>query len=154
MTVFKAGRRLLEGLLQLVYPAACGACEGALEPGRGPFCAPCLAALTSDPYPACPRCASTVGPHALVDGGCSRCRTVRFHFQQAVRLGQYEGLLRELILRLKQPAGEALARGLADVWSRHCVSVVQRWNVDFVIPVPLHWRRQQVWKALRPGVGK
>src|SRR5690242_10052802 len=91
-----AGRTLLQGLGQLLYPNACRVCGAALPPDAGAFCPACKVALLTDPFPACPRCARTVGPFANLDGGCTRCRDDRFAFDRAVRLGAYDGLLKEV----------------------------------------------------------
>src|SRR5262245_12438003 len=105
----RLGRHLGEGVLALLYPGMCAACGCPLPPGRERFCPSCRATLTSDCQPACPRCASTVGPFIVLEDGCPSCRHAKFHFERAIRLGPYEGLLRELILRLKHGGGELLA---------------------------------------------
>jgi ComF family protein len=135
-------REFVEGALALVYPGSCASCAAALPPGRERFCAACRASLTSDTRPACPRCASTVGPFALLDNGCIHCRDSRFHFECAIRLGPYEGLLRELVLRLKHENGELLAELLSDLWAEHAEARLRAFGADAVVPVPLHWRRR------------
>jgi ComF family protein len=140
------GRELVQGLLQLVYPGICGACGRSLNPSETGFCDACRALLTAEPYSTCPRCAATVGPFALVEGGCSRCRESRFQFEKVLRLGPYEGLLRELILQLKHLTGEALAEILGDLWAEQAESRLRELGADMVIPVPLHW-----WRRLARG---
>jgi ComF family protein len=120
----------------------CVACGAALPPGRDRFCGPCRAALTSDTQTTCPRCASTVGAFAAVEDGCIHCRNSTFHFDRTIRLGPYEGLLRELILRLKHEGGELLAELLADLWAEHAESRLRELQAEVVVPVPLHWRRR------------
>lgn len=46
----------------------------------------------------CPRCASSVGPFEADADGCAACRGKRLAWARAVRLGPYEGVLREAIL--------------------------------------------------------
>src|SRR5438874_13685940 len=101
-----AGRTLAQGLLQLLYPGACWTCGRPLPPEQAHFCASCRAALTADPYPTCPRCAATVGPFVHLEGGCTHCRSSSFAFERVLRLGPYDGLLRDAILRMKHAAGE------------------------------------------------
>jgi ComF family protein len=141
-----AGRQLAQGALQLIFPAICGACGRSLDPGEAHFCAKCRAILATDPFPACPRCTATIGPHAATEDGCTQCRDERFHFERAIRLGPYEGLLRELILRLKHSTGETLAEFLGDLWAEVAQSKMQQVGADVVIPVPLHW-----WRRFRRG---
>src|SRR5947208_893845 len=142
----RAGRQLAQGVVQLIFPAVCGACGRSLDAEEGAFCSECRASLTTDPLPSCPRCAASVGPHAAVEDGCTQCRDWRFHFDKTIRLGPYEGLLRELVLRLKHSTGETLAELLGELWAevaQHRLSAV---GADVVIPVPLHW-----WRRFRRG---
>jgi predicted amidophosphoribosyltransferase len=135
------GRELVEGFLQLLYPRICAACGRSLVGNQKHFCDDCRVALTTDPFASCPRCAGTVGPFAQVEGGCSRCRDLRYHFDQALRLGPYDGLLREMILRLKHGSGEELADLLGALWAEHAESRLHELGANIIIPVPLHWWR-------------
>jgi len=136
------GRELSQGLLALVYPGVCWACGGSLPPDTRHFCGTCRARLTSDPHPTCPRCSSSVGPHANLDGGCLACRNDKFHFDGVRRLGPYEGLLRELILRMKQASGEQLAEALGGLWAESAGPKLREFGAEVIVPVPLHWRRR------------
>jgi ComF family protein len=142
----QAGRQLANGLLQLVFPTVCGACGRSLNPDEAGFCPPCRTMLANDPASTCPRCAASIGPHAVVEGGCTQCRGEHFHFQKVIRLGPYDGLLRELILRLKHSAGETLAELLGELWAEIAASRMREISADVVIPVPLHW-----WRRFRRG---
>jgi ComF family protein len=133
---------LAQGLLHLLYPGVCGACGRSLAPDQRHFCSSCRAALTADQHPTCPRCAATVGPFAHIAEGCPACRDSRYHFDRAVRLGPYQGLLRDLILRLKHAAGEALAETLGDTWAEHGGPRLRELGAQVVVPVPLHWWRR------------
>jgi ComF family protein len=133
---------LTRGLLHLLYPGVCHACSQPLPPDQAGFCPSCRAVLTTDPYPACPRCAGTVGPFVTMDGGCTACRNVSFAFESVQRLGTYDGLLRELILRMKHAAGEGLAETLGLLWAEHAGHCLRSAGATVVVPVPLHWRRR------------
>src|SRR5262249_41701169 len=107
--VLNVGRLLGRGLVQLVYPNVCWICAAALHERAGGFCDSCRRTLVHEPFAKCPRCAGTVGPYVDVADGCVNCRGENFAFDAVVRLGPYEGLLRETILRLKNLHGEGLA---------------------------------------------
>jgi ComF family protein len=96
--------------------------------------------------PTCPRCAATVGPYANLSDGCLRCRSQRFHFAGATRLGRYDGLLREVILRMKHYEGEGLAENLAHLWADHAGARLRACGTSLIVPVPLHW-----WRRLARG---
>jgi ComF family protein len=136
------GRELTHGLLQLLYPQACGVCGRLLAPARSPFCDRCRTALTADPHRTCPRCAATVGPYVDVTNGCVHCRDTPFHFERVLRVGPYEGLLQQVVLRLKHRSGEGLAELLGELWAEHAEASLRAAGASAVVPVPLHWRRR------------
>jgi ComF family protein len=139
-------RRLGQGLLHLVYPAMCHVCGASLAPPAPPFCAACRAALTHDPAETCPRCAATVGPHTASPDGCVLCRKETFAFETVLRLGPYEGLLKETVLRLKHSAGEVLAELLGELFADAVRQRLLAAGAGVVVPVPLHW-----WRRFRRG---
>src|SRR5262245_49030019 len=134
------GQELARGMLQLLYPGTCHLCSASLSPDQAHFCHACRTILTTDTDSTCPRCAATVGPHAYLEDGCFHCRGVSFHFERVLRLGRYDGLLRQAILRLKQASGEGLAEVLGALWAEHAESRLRAVQADVVVPVPLHWR--------------
>jgi ComF family protein len=141
-TLKLVGRDLAHGLLQLLYPAACAVCGCPLGPEGGSFCDGCRTALTTDPYPTCPRCAATVGPFAAGADGCLHCGGQSFYFERVLRLGPYDGPLRDVILRLKHGSGEGLAELLGLLWAEHAEPHLRAAGADVIVPVPLHWRRR------------
>jgi ComF family protein len=74
--------------------------------------------------------------------GCTHCRGLTLHFEQAVRLGPYEGALREVVLRLKHAPGALLAELLGERWAVWCEPRLRALQADVVVPVPLHWLRR------------
>jgi predicted amidophosphoribosyltransferase len=141
-----SGREFVRGLLHLLYPGCCHACGGGLPPGEPYFCPPCRSALLNDPHPSCPRCAATVGPFAVTAGGCVRCGNESFAFDRVLRLGPYEGVRRDLILRLKHHTGEGVAELIGGLWAGQAEGRFRALAVDVVVPVPLHW-----WRRWRRG---
>jgi len=111
-----------------------------------PFCIPCRTALTADRARTCPRCASTIGPFTAIEDGCPQCRDSVYHFESAIRLGPYDGLLRELVLRMKSAWNEELAELLGELWASNAEVPFRAFNADVVVPVPLHW-----WRRWRRG---
>jgi ComF family protein len=135
------GRDLLRGFVQLVYPGRCLVCAAALPDETGQFCSPCRTALTVDPHPSCPHCGCTVGPFVDTSDGCSECREINYHFERVLRLGPYDGVLRELILRMKQAGGDILAELMGELWAEHAETSLREVAATAVVPIPLHWRR-------------
>jgi ComF family protein len=139
-------KHLAQGLMHLLFPGICPLCNAGVPAGERLPCAACRAALTHDPHGSCPRCASTIGPFALLDGGCSSCRDTPLAFERVLRLGPYDGLLREVVLRMKHASGESLAELLGALWFEHGSARLKEVGADVVVPVPLHW-----WRSWRRG---
>jgi ComF family protein len=59
-----------------------------------------------------------------------------------MRLGPYDGKLRDAILRAKHLPGELLAESIGRLWVTRDRNRFQAWNLDAVVPIPLHWIRR------------
>ncbi len=136
------GRDLLAGAQHLIYPGCCQLCGQPLPLEATPFCTLCHQELFADPSPCCPRCGGAIGPFAVLDGRCHACRNESFVFEQVLRLGRYEGLLREVVLRLKNQKSESLAELLGEWWAKQEAARFAALHVDALVPVPLHWLRR------------
>jgi ComF family protein len=99
-----------------------------------------------DPHLCCPRCAARVGPFAVTDGSCAACRADPVPFEATVRLGPYDGPLREAVLRLKSSRNEGLAELLGERLAEVHAARLRALAADAVVPVPLYW-----WRRLRRG---
>jgi ComF family protein len=137
-------RMLTDGLLQLVYPGVCQICLEPLGSSHLGFCTTCRRVLSEDPFQTCERCGSSVGPYEDLTGGCVRCRNSSFPFSRVIRLGVYEGLLREVVLRLKSGAGESLAWTVGELFAKRMEGIVGQGTTDGVLAVPLNWRKRFV----------
>jgi ComF family protein len=135
-------RDLAQSLLHLAYPSVCLLCTRPTAIGSGDFCADCRDALIVDPHPTCPRCASTLGPNLSPAPDCAKCRGTSFAFERVVRLGPYEGLRRDAVLRMKHGYHEGLADAVGELWSSEALAPFKAVGASAVVPVPLHWRRR------------
>jgi ComF family protein len=87
-----------------------------------------------------------MGPFAYFQNGCAHCRQEVLHFEAALRLGPYDGLLKQVILRLKHLKGEGLAETMGATLAGHLEGRLREFKADLVVPVPLHW-----WRRLQRG---
>ena len=64
----------------------------------------------------CWRCGGGVGMHETDGEGCGSCRNTKLYWDQAIRLGAYEGLVRDAVLDLKfhrwRTSGNELGRAM------------------------------------------
>jgi ComF family protein len=140
-------KNLFRSAAQLVFPNSCLICdaqESIDSAFRHGLCSGCLQGVTADPRHTCRRCGSTVGPHIDATEDCVECRKESFGFASVVRLGPYEGRLRDAVLRMKTASGEGLADMMGRVFAESARDRLRAANADLVVPVPLHWRR--VWR--------
>jgi ComF family protein len=106
------------------------------------LCASCHAKLRIIDWPVCRRCAAPVPETNGVQLDCSHCRGVKLRFSGAIALGSYEGLLRQLIMRMKTDRSELVARNLVDLAWIELSWRLQALKVDVVASVPMDpWRR-------------
>lgn len=135
-------RRVAVAASDLLWPRRCHLCAVGLpeEPTPDCVCLACTTAITTDPHAACPRCAATVGPHTDTIGGCPHCRGERFPFDAALRLGPYDGVLRDAIIQAKN--SEAVAETLGRIWATARREQLLSAYPTAIVPVPLHWRRR------------
>lgn len=135
---------LARGVRELAFPSYCMGCEAVVPGNPRHFCSSCIHTITTDPHTTCPRCCNSVGDFAIADleKGCPNCRDEKFRFERSFRLGPYAGLLRELILRLKNPGGEMLAECVGRLWAEQAAEQFREVKADVVIPIPLHWWRR------------
>src|ERR1700722_1650491 len=117
-------RQFVRGIAQLILPNTCLLCDEAESETaslRHGLCNSCVRAVSPEEDLACPRCAMTIGPHTDVSKGCNVCRGEPLGFESAIRLGPYEGKLREAILKLKSSAGEGLGEMLGRLFLERTV---------------------------------
>ena len=115
----------------------CRTCYAQLLPAAPPYCHLC----------GMPRQVGTAGV-------CRHCVGRRYRFTRVFRLGQYEGVLREAILRAKTIVGEPLAAALGELLG---ASIIDESNnegpvardldfdlrdIDLVATVPSYWTRR------------
>lgn len=136
--------QLVRGFRELAFPSYCMGCSTVIPGNPRFFCPSCTQTIATDDHTVCPRCCQSVGDFAVADieNGCNNCRNEKFRFDRAFRLGPHEGLLREVILRMKVPGGEMLAECVGRLWAEQADKRFREVKADVVIPIPLHWWRR------------
>ena len=135
---------VLQSLNHLLWPAVCINCrENICETDKN-LCKSCwdeLLFCTGGDY--CRRCGKDVSKFALLGGACPDCQGREMHFDGVARGGAYFGALGEMILAFKNGRTEldstlGFLANSALQGSSFCN------NIEFFIPVPLHWSRRLV----------
>jgi ComF family protein len=117
---------------------SCAVCGALLdEPLSGCVCGNCWRSVRPITPPICDKCG---GPLPRPDARCPNCSDEPSPIVRARAIGEYEGTLREVIHALKYSGRLSLAMPLADQMRHRGRDVIA--DVDCVVPVPLHWRRE------------
>lgn len=137
---------MFQRLLDLLYPAICELCHKPL-PGGSSLCPACCDSLTRIKSPFCTSCGESFDGHLDDDFQCQNCHglTHDFDFARASLKGLTTSF--DLVHRLKYQRQFFLARTLATFLQETLLEDERFHNLPnaLLIPVPLHWRRQQ-WR--------
>jgi predicted amidophosphoribosyltransferase len=94
----------------------------------------------------CWRCAGSVGPHETDGDGCASCRSIKLRWDRALRLGRYEGIIKEAILDLKfrgwRKTGLELGSAAADELTSSIQTLGWSTNELCIVPIPMTHRRR------------
>ncbi|MCG8451414.1 MAG: ComF family protein [Pirellulales bacterium] len=134
--------------LDLLFPPSCVVCHVELEKSENGkcFCPECLNQLPLVTWPVCRRCAARVPDIPGTVDCCSRCVEENLAFDRAFALGSYEGLLRDLVLRMKKDRREILAVSLGRLILDRLGEHLKSLSLDTIVPVPM-----PVWRRLARG---
>lgn len=139
-----AASRWVDRGVDLLYPPQCAFCRTEEPNADGStiiVCAACRRALTSGEVRCC-RCAD---PLVVADAEsplvCRRCR-IRPRLDGIVVLAGYDDDIRSAVLAAKRPGGEFKAAGLAALLLERHGGVMAAWQIDVIVPVPMHWLRR------------
>jgi ComF family protein len=142
---YAAAQRMARSAVDLVYPPQCACCGEAIdEQARAALCGMCVETLTPAGLPQCPRCGSMVSTTELAGEDCVRCRAERFQFDRVLAPARYEGLVREVVLRMKRLYEEPLMVAMGRLLSMRFAEELRELCLDVVVPIPMHWTRRLV----------
>jgi ComF family protein len=140
-------RSIRAAILDVAFPPVCVGCSAEIatweaDDGDALVCADCLEQLAIFIGPACPRCGSRAPASAATHGKCGDCSGIKLWFDEAIALGEYDGLLRQWLLRMKHRQGDGLSLALGRLLWQHHHERIAAAPLDVVVPVPMHWRRR------------
>jgi ComF family protein len=138
-TSAKVFRRVGRGVLDVLLPPQCLACDAAVDqPGN--LCAACFSRFTFITRPYCQVCCLPFEAAVIEDEVmCGACMKDRPAFTRARAVFTYRESGRALVLKLKHADRTDAAAHLAGWMQRAGADMLP--EIDCIVPVPLHWRR-------------
>jgi len=134
-------RRLISGLLDIVYPKLCLACKSKLANSSIDelVCQSCWGKIKRNLPPFCHSCGRRLEKQNFSKNICPVCLKQKLHFDRAFSPCVYEGVIKELIHAFKYSNKDYLGFTL----SRLMTEFIKEYNVpidfmDLIVPIPLH----------------
>ena len=140
--------------LDLLFSQQCLACLGELPEHHAgvALCDECLDDIPPVDWPVCRRCSARVPEYPGNVATCPRCEADKLRFDATFSLGHYEGLLKELILRMKTDQSEQLGQIFARLLCERYGEQLRELQADAIVPVPASTWNQIVRRTNAPTV--
>jgi ComF family protein len=137
--IARIARAATDAALSILLAPSCAACQRLLDhPSRGCICEACWSSVSLITPPVCDRCGD---PVTLAPDLCRRCRRMARALDRGRAAGHYQDALRDIIHAFKYEGRRTLAKPLAALMHRQAGALLD--DVDWIVPVPLHWRRER-----------
>ncbi len=126
--------------VEFLFPSACSLCGSAVSTEcRIQICEDCLCELNLDEIRRCEVCSAVVGPNLKTENGCQYCRNDRFAFGAVTSLGNYDGALKQAVLRGKYHHETRILSSLTELLFRLTSERFSDASISLVVPIPHHW---------------
>jgi ComF family protein len=106
------------------------------------WCADCWQELALESRLQCNFCGAEMRAANPLGGGCWLCRNARLRFDRAICLGNYDGLLRDLVIQMKNQHIDDVAVRLAHLIAWKLSQQFWTKRIDLIVPVPTFWKRR------------
>ncbi|MFA5144584.1 MAG: ComF family protein [Candidatus Omnitrophota bacterium] len=152
-------RRLINGLIDIIYPKKCLACDKKLDasaagasvihysqdkllrdrPAGDFICGGCWDGIKRNLPPFCHSCGRRLEKTSFSKNICPRCVKKKLHFDRAFSPCVYTGVTKELIHEFKYKNKDYLGSPLSGLMAEF----IREYNLpmdclDFIVPIPLH----------------
>ncbi len=153
-------------LFSLLYPARCLGCEeqlyesvsdqGDSQPPETNdcytrqtlsfdttnWCPACIEEIAGDLIDRCYSCGAQIRSNNQFGKKCRLCVKLDLRLDRAICVGNYRGLLQELVIRMKREKSDVLAIQLGRLTGQLIPKFEVPEDVDFLVPVPMSWSRK------------
>ncbi|MEM7453154.1 MAG: phosphoribosyltransferase family protein [Planctomycetota bacterium] len=90
----------------------------------------------------CRKCGAESPADNMFGDRCRLCFDSSLHFERAISVGSYHGVLQEVVIRMKQRQNEVLAYQAGQLLGLMVEIFDLSDSVDRIVPVPTHWTRR------------
>ncbi len=142
------GHQISQKLVSLVYPPCCFLClrvlaeSGSFNSRDADQDCDCVNQICGNLSDRCFKCGANTSPNNPFGNECVLCRNFKFHFERAIAIGDYRGLLQQSVIRMKRQFDDVMAiqfgRLMGNLLEKFDVSN----DLDLIVPIPIHWSKR------------
>ena len=125
---------------ELLFPRKCILCGTVLQKGSYGVCAGCRSKLPVIREPRCLHCGKPIG--SIRQEYCPDCTGRTSSLDGGIALWEYTDSMRQVMADFKYGGCKSDAVFFADELVAYHRKRVQSWNIQAIVPVPLHWRKR------------
>nr|WP_304711198.1 ComF family protein [uncultured Acetatifactor sp.] len=133
----RAAAKAWEGVLQLLYPLRCPACDGIVTPAGEKICLECLGRLRLLTPPWCMKCGKKLAEEGEF---CADCRRKSHVFDRGRALYSYESAAAS-VYRFKYGGRREYSDFYGEQLTEYLGDFIRSVRPDAIIPIPLHRKR-------------
>jgi len=135
-------KRFCYSAANLVFPLRCLICGRDISQYETmPLCEEHLSKIWLIEKPFCTVCGRKLVSEMMIETVCSKCREAKWHFDRLYSATIYTDVMQELVHFYKYKMRYYLAEPFAALMAQFMDHYIDPKKVDFIVPVPLHWRR-------------
>jgi len=127
-------------ILEVLFPAKCPICGCIVKKGRSGICEECKTQMPVVTEPFCKHCGKPVA--SLETEYCSDCEKRDSSLTEGTALWVYTEQMRKVMADFKYGGCFEDGRTYIREFLKRRSKKIAAWQIDGIIPVPLHWRRK------------
>lgn len=128
--------KLVNNLIDFIYPRRCPVCHDVVTTKGALVCEECKDGFVKVKDPICLKCGKPLfNPEKLL---CKMCEETDICFDEGRAVFVYDDAMRKSIYRFKYGQRKEYAKYYASEIANTYKDKIIRWNVDVIIPIPLH----------------
>lgn len=133
-------RKILEGLIDCVYPPRCPICNKIIPLGGSNICTVCSKKVTYVEEPYCLKCGKPVDDEREL---CCDCSQKEHNYDEGRSTFIYDEYMSRSVYRFKYNSKKEYAKFYGEEIFKRLNKKIISWNAEAIIPVPIHKMRMK-----------
>ena len=130
-----------ETILNILFPRCCPVCGEIVKPAGRLICPSCFQELSFVSPPVCKKCGKEILDETMEF--CEDCMVHRHAFEYGVALLNYDEAARRSMSQIKYYNKREYLDFYGAAISARYETLIRRWNVDAIVPIPVHPSRRR-----------